>query len=435
MITTRIPLATVALASAVLASALQAQACPAGAAVLLSNATLLTMDDETLVPGASVLVEGGRITSVTIAPAAALARAGVCRVDAGGRVLMPGLADMHAHTDSSELPIFLANGVTLVREMNGTPGMVTLRERIARGEVLGPRLLVASPLLVGEALRYRHLLIKTPEEARKAARDAKAVGYDYLKVYDALSRESYDALVEEAQLVGIPLDGHVPSAVGLARVLETGQSLQHADKSAFALGGMSGDTASYAEARRLFRGRRTWFTPTLASLRALDIARTVEYSAAIARPEMAYVDDATMGWWRSLSGERPAKPRTPFYRYETGLMTVLRGEGVRFLLGTDAANPLMVAGFSVHDELAALVADGGFTPFEALQSATRNVGEFLGEPLAGRLVVGAPADLILVDGDPLTSLATLRRPAGVMLRGRWLSRAELDAMLAERRVR
>jgi len=95
----------------------------------------------------------------------------------------------------------------------------------------------------------------------------------------------------------------------------------------------------------------------------------------------------------------------------------------------------MVAGFAVHDELETLVRDGGFTPWQVLASATRNVGEFLGDSLRGRLVVGAPADLILVDGDPLGDLTVLRRPDGVMVNGRWYPREELDSLLGSARKR
>jgi imidazolonepropionase-like amidohydrolase len=113
----------------------------------------------------------------------------------------------------------------------------------------------------------------------------------------------------------------------------------------------------------------------------------------------------------------------------TGLLGVLRQTDARFLAGTDAANPMMIAGFSIHEELATLVRDAGFSNFEAIAMATRNVGEFLGDTLRGRIAVGAPADLILVADDPLKNLSTLRSPLGVMTRGRWFARAQLDSML------
>ena len=229
------------------------------------HATLLTMDGPALLPNGTVVVRDGRIAAVN----PPTAPAGVCRVDLAGKVLLPGLADMHVHTAEPELPLFLANGVTLIREMNGSPTHLRLRDRIARGEVIGPRMLVASPLMVGAPLQYRHRLIATPAEAVIAVREVKAAGYDYLKIYEGLSRESYDAFVEEAATLGVPLDGHIPAAVGLARVLETGQSLQHMEKIGMAIGGHQGDTTQLGRAAALFAGRRTWVTPTLAQTMSL----------------------------------------------------------------------------------------------------------------------------------------------------------------------
>jgi imidazolonepropionase-like amidohydrolase len=409
-----------------------AQRCPAAAVVAFVGVRVLSMDSAVVLSPRTVVVRDGTIAAIN-PPALP---PGACRIDGAGRVLMPGLADMHVHTAEREMPLFLANGVTMIREMNGTPGFVALRERIARGDVIGPRMLVASPLLVGAPLKnVRFRLVVSKEDAYAAAHEAKQAGYDYLKIYDGLTRAEYDAFVEAGRTLGLPLDGHIPADVGLQAVLDAGQYLQHMDKLAFALAGHAADTSTLAEARRLFAGRRAWVTPTLASLWALDVAHTTDYAAFLARPEMAYVESGSMGWWRSISGAAAPRPPSRFYRYETALLRVLRETSTRFLLGTDAANPLMVAGFSVHDELEALVRDGGFTPFEALCATTRNVGEFLGEPLRGRVAVGAPADLVLVDGDPLAHLAVLRAPAGVMVRGRWLARAELDSMLVAARQR
>lgn len=396
-------------------------ACSADAPVAFVGVRVLTMATPAVIDGATVLVQDRKIAAIN--PAAL--PPGVCRVEAKGRTLLPGLADMHAHTDASELPLFLANGVTLVREMNGSPRMLALRDSIAAGQVVGPTLLVASPLLVGAPLRFRHKVITTAEEAYRFAHEAKELGYDYLKIYDGLSREVYDAFVEASGTLGIPLDGHIPAEVGVERVLQAGQALQHIDKISFALGGHRGDTTKFAEARRLLQGRSVWMTPTLASLKAMELARTSEYAAQLARPEMSHVDSATLGWWKSLSGSGVPRVRSSLYRFEIGMLDILRKSGARFLLGTDAGNPLMVAGYSVHDELATLVSEGGFTPYEALRSATSNVGLFVGDTLRGRVLIGSPADLLLVERNPLEDLATLRSPIGVMVRGRWMERSEL----------
>ncbi len=405
--------------------------CTGPGPIVFVRATLLTMDSPALVPDGTVVVQDGRVTAVNPGSVPA----GACRIDLAGRVLLPGLTDMHVHTAEAELPLFLANGVTLIREMNGTPTHLRLRDRIARGEVIGPRMLVASPLMVGAPLQYRHRLIASPAEAVAAAREVKAAGYDYLKIYEGLSRESYEAFVETGAALGLALDGHIPAAVGLARVLETGQALQHIEKIGMAIGGHQGDTTQLGRAAALFAGRRTWVTPTLAVLRVLDGTRTTEYTARLEAPEMAWADSASLSWWRSLAGTNPPRSPSAFYRFQMAVLPVLRAAGARFLLGTDAANPLMVAGFSVHDELATLVRDGGFTPYEALVSATRNVGEFIGDTLRGRLVVGAPADLVAAESSPLGNLAVLRRPVGVMANGRWFDRAQLDSMLAASRRR
>ncbi|HVT39771.1 MAG TPA: amidohydrolase family protein [Gemmatimonadaceae bacterium] len=409
-----------------------AQSCPLNSATVFVHVRVLTMDSAVLSPSRTVLVREGKIAEID----PPRIPAGACRIEGAGRVLMPGLSDMHVHTDEREMPLFLANGVTLAREMNGTPKMVALRERIARGDAIGPRLLVTSPVLAGipfKNIRYR--LITSVEDARAAAHEAKAAGYDYLKIYDGLSRAEYAALVEAGHTLGLRLDGHIPEDVGLAAVLDAGQSIQHMDKIAVALAGHGVDTGKVADVKRIFGGRGAWVTPTIASLRALDIARTTQYAAALARPEMAYVDSASLGWWRSLAGSDARTSPGRYYQFEISLLRALRETNTRFLLGTDAGNPLMVAGFSVHDELAALNRDGGFSAFEALRTATRNVGEFLGDTLMGRVVVGAPADLILAPSNPLANLSVLREPAGVMVRGHWFARAQLDSLLAVARRR
>ncbi len=407
------------------------RACSPGQPVVFLNASILSMDSAVLMPTSAILIQNGVVAGINpdVVPD------DVCRVEAAGKVLLPGLSDMHVHTTPEEMPIFLANGVTMVREMNGSQAHLDLREQIAKGTVIGPRLLVASTLMVGAPLQYRHRLITSVEQAFAAAHDVKNDGYDYIKIYDGLSLPAYNAFVEAGKTLEIPLDGHIPAEVGLQRVLDAGQSLQHMDKLAFVLAGHGFDSTALAKARTMFEGRNVWLTPTLASLRVLDGARTTEYADRLNQPEMAWVDSETIAWWQSLSGSRTRQGPSPFYRMELALLSTLHKAGVHLLLGTDAANPLMVAGFSVHDELAILTSDGGLTPYEALMSATRRAGEFIGDSLRGRVVVGAPADLILADRNPLSDLSVLRKPAGVMANGRWFDRQELEALLSAARKR
>ncbi len=313
--------------------------------------------------------------------------------------------------------------------MNGSPEHLALRARIARGELAGPSMLVSTPLLAGEAQRWHHLLIRTAEDARNAARDAKAAGYDYLTISNGLTTEADAALVTASRTTGLPLDGHIPAAVGLAGVLAAGQTIEHMDKIAFAAAGHDPDTARVPVVRQAFAAHRVWVTPTSASLRALDIAGTPAYTSALTSPAMAYVDSATLGWWRSLAGQRERTAPSRFYTFELLLLKALHADGTDMQPGTDTSNPLMVAGFAVHDELDVLTRDAGFSNYEALRLATANVGRFLGDPAVGTLHVGSNADLLLVDGNPLRDLSVLRRPLGVLVRGQWLDRERLDALL------
>jgi imidazolonepropionase-like amidohydrolase len=117
------------------------------------------------------------------------------------------------------------------------------------------------------------------------------------------------------------------------------------------------------------------------------------------------------------------------YRFEASLVDALASSGVRFMAGTDAANPLMVAGFSLHDELETLARDTRLSTFDVLLAATMAPAQFLHDGRAGYVGVDARADLVLVDGNPLRDLTILRRPTGVVLGGRWLARATLDSLL------
>jgi hypothetical protein len=413
---------------------LEGQACPAGGAVAFIGVDVLTMTDSVLRRRQTVLVEGEHVTAI----GRPRMPKEVCSIDASGMVLLPGLADMHAHMTEADLPLYLANGVTMVREMNGSARHIELRDRIARKEVLGPRLIVASPLLTAVPLRFRHTMIATDQDAYAAAHRAKDGGFEFLKIYDGLSVDSYEAFVEAGRRLGLRLDGHIPAPVGLARVLATGQSIQHIDKIVMAMAGHRPDTLAVGATVDRFFGRASvWVTPTVASLRALDLAGSAAYAERLRQPQMAYVDSATMGWWRSLAGSgNRSLSESPYVAAQRIALRALRGTPTRFLLGTDHGNPLMVAGFSVHEEMAALVRLGGFTPYEVLLQATSNAAEFMGDSLGGRIVAGAPANLVLVRANPLADLALLERPVGVMVRGRWLDRAELDRGLeaARRRV-
>ncbi|HET9334134.1 MAG TPA: amidohydrolase family protein [Gemmatimonadota bacterium] len=397
------------------------------------HATVVPMDAERTLERYTILVQDGRIA--WLGPDSSAEIPSEARViDATAKWVLPGLADMHVHSGAGDFPAFVANGVTTIREMNGAGEHLELRNAVREGRVLGPSMIVTGPLIAGEEQRWRHAMARTPDDGRALVAEQARLGFDAVKIYDGLTRETYDAIVEASAAAGIQFVGHVPRGVGLERVLESGQrSIEHAGQIAHAVA--STDSAALAEVGRRIARSGAWVTPTLASEEALSRRGTPWFAERLARPEVMLVDPGLVDWWRSLGEGMPetaAAERRRAYREGTAaLVRALLDAGVPLLAGTDTPNPLMIPGFSLHEELAALVA-AGLTPYEAIRGATAEAGRFADmEAEFGTIRVGARADLVLTDADPLADVSSLARPTAVVLRGEWLPRERLDGLLGE----
>ena len=380
----------------------------------------------------TVLVRGARIAALGAAEEVALP-ADARVIDGRGRWLIPGLVDAHVHVSERDLVLFLANGVTSVRELNGSPAHLELRARIERGELLGPRMKVASTLLAGERQRWRHELLQDPIAAGEKAEAFAAAGYDALKVYDGLSEEVYGVLADVARERSMPLVGHVPVAVGLERVLAAGQGIEHVEQIVQATVGHALDPARIPEIAARVARAEVSVTPTLAAQEILSHVARADFAARFERAELAYVDAGILSWWESLRAREPgdrggSDAVSPYYAFQAALVKALDEARVPLLVGTDTPNPLLVPGFSIHAELAALVA-AGLEPSAVLRAATVDAADRLGWKEQGRIAPGQVADLVLLEGDPRGDLDHLRRPLGVVAAGRWLDRDALDALL------
>ena len=409
------------------------------------------------VPDQTVLVSGGDILNVGARDDVTVPETFTV-VNGTGQYLMPGLADMHVHLeyfdDPGVLDLFLANGVTTVRNMDGRPYIREWRDRIARGEWRGPTIHTAGPILDGDPpLCDDNLAIESADDARRVVRDQASAGYDFLKVYTNLSAEAYAAVLEMAEENGLPVAGHVPNGVNVVDILASGiRSIEHvselgdlveAEDSPFRDGwhwsklylGMPVDPASFNRAAALLADSEVWVVPTMVqSDRAIAPRATVE--AWLATPELAYVDAGGRRFWESsATGQLDRMDAADWALIEAGrsnrlrLVGALDAAGAALLAGTDTPNPFVVPGFSLHDELANFEA-AGIDRARILALATLGAAQFLetdGE--VGTVEVGRRADLILLDANPLESLAALRNPAGVMVRGAWLPRETLTGML------
>jgi imidazolonepropionase-like amidohydrolase len=403
--------------------------------IVFAHVTLIDGTGAPPIRDAAVVVTGNRIQAIGRAGEIAVPP-GARIVDGTGKFLIPGLWDMHVHTSWDRhftMPLLIANGVTGVREMFGkdVAAILRIRRRITDGEIMGPRIVTAGRIVDGANAAWPGSLIaRTDEEGRRAVRETKAAGADFVKVYSSLDRPAYFAVADEARKLGIPFAGHVPNAVSAAEASDAGQrSIEHLTGILQAAPDSTRAAALFAR----FRANRTWQTPTLTVLR---VGADPSDSALIQSPNLRYVPYTLRGLWGVIG--RMASANTSPERRELGRRTFERqlevvGEmyrdSVPLLAGTDEPNPYTIPGFSIHDELELLV-KAGLPPMAALQTATRNPALFLGGlDSLGTIEPGKLADLVLLDADPLENIANTRAISVVVVNGRFLDRSALDEIL------
>jgi imidazolonepropionase-like amidohydrolase len=436
---------------AALAGALVADASGAQETTVFHNIRVIPMDSERVLDAQTVVVRGERIES--IGPAAgAQVPAGARVIDGSGRYLVPGLAEMHAHVPAGNdqtyveevLFLYVANGVTTARGMLGAPEHLTLRDRLSKHEVLGPRLYTSGPSLNDQS-------VNGIDDAARIVREQARLGYDFVKVHPGPTRAEYDAAVQAGAASGIRLAGHVPADVGVQRAIEAKQAtIDHLDGYVEALvpaerraqGGFFGiNLADAADRSRLpslisaTRAAGVWNVPTQTLIEHWP-APSPTVDELLARPEMAYVSPATREQWANSKRQMMSAPDYDAARVRAvvtlrrEIIKALHDAGAGLLLGSDAPQVFNVPGFSLHHELESIVASG-LTPFEALRTGTEAPAIFFDAANEfGTIRAGLAADLVLVARNPLDDVAALGRPEGVMVRGRWLDRAELDRGLA-----
>jgi imidazolonepropionase-like amidohydrolase len=420
----------------------------------ITGATVVTMAGGVLAKH-TVVITGDRITA--LGPSAQVeVPAGATVIDGAGKWVMPGLADMHVHLwNKDDLTLFLAAGVTTVRNMSGEPRHLTWRSQIAAGQWIGPTIVTSGPIIDGDPPVWPgSAVLVEPADADKLVAEQKAAGYDFLEPSSGLSFEAYQALVVAAKQHDMPLEGHVPFTVGLPAAIAAGQrSIEQLDSWLYAmlpehvdLSRLRGTPEAMRTALTQFDpsrlpaligqaiSARTWICPTLTvgkRIGALDDVPEL-------REHTAWLDlmpSATLERWE----QDPRVARYGFREYGTerdaakldaDIVGDLGAANAQLLVGTDAGNPYVIPGAALHDEIELLVAAGVPRP-HVLRAATADAAKFQGSPHeAGVIAVGARADLLLVSVDPMTTALPLI-PDGVMVRGRWLPRDRLEAALAD----
>ncbi len=395
---------------------------------------------------AYVLVKDGKILAVRDSEDGLSAPESV---DGAGRTMLPGLTDMHVHIwDEAELGAYLSWGVTKVRNMSGLPFHLPLAERIEAGEVMGPHLITTGPILnsPGPNAQINHQMVVTADEARAAVAWQVEQGFTRLKVYSNLTREAYEAIIEEASARGLPVSGHTPEGVREAGMPEEKpfdisfeevlddhfESIEHIESIVWhGLRNRHDEAAAHALAREIIAADVPVTTTLLAHRNLLLVAETD--GAATTRPGtdlLNVVEQQTevdhFAFWAGQDPALAAKDAAFYAR----VADIFEDEGVTLLAGTDAGIFTNIPGKSLGEELVLLV-NAGLTPYEALRAATYTPSAVLGTVgQDGCIGAGCAADLVLLPCDPLEDIACATEPAGLVYRGQWLDRAALDGLRA-----
>jgi hypothetical protein len=436
----------------------------------ITDVTVIDTTGAPAKPDQTVVVEGNRISQVGDAKKVHAPK-GAQVVNARGLYVIPGLWDMHVHiweTDRT-FPMFIANGVLGVRNMGGhLDELKRWRAQVVSGELLGPHLVISGPLVDG--LNPAHpdhaVVVHDPAEGRTIVDSLKQSGVDFIKVFDNLTADEYYAIADESRKVGLPFAGHLPHGVWASDASTAGQlSIEHlfgsleessknfdqilhlndllpaspAEKAARALALMKLEVDGFDPERLknlavLFVKNGTWQVPTLVARKIIPFLND---EAAVNDSRLAYIGRQDRKEWNDLR-DRFIKDNAPefwtlhraAYQEELTITREYHRAGVSILGGTDAGGPpFVIPGFDLHNELAALV-DAGFTPLEALQSVTIDAAQFLGRTDDfGTVANGKAADLVLLDANPLDDIHNTQKIRAVIVQGKYLDRAALDALL------
>jgi Amidohydrolase family len=430
----------------------------------ITHITVVPMDTERLLFDQTVVIEDGHIT--TVVPSSAIEPAdiqGAQVVDGSGKYVMPGLADMHVHYWApGDFAMFLANGVTVVRNMSGAPFHLTLQQKVRQGELPGPHIVTTGPIVEGAGpVPPTWRIVTQPEEAERLVHQCAERGYQQIKVYNRLTPASLRALGQAAASTGLRLTGHCPNTMTFEEAIAAGMTcFEHLTgiwRGHFKSGReppsgrhnldidvvrSAADDLDFDAMRRLahqMAAMQVWNCPTLVAMQFMYEAQPVASDHPLLKPLLRYVPQMALHVWEQLD---PRYARGDAFqrwldamharnRTFSRIVAILHEAGAPLLLGTDTPVRFVIPGFSVYQELANLVA-AGLRPYDALRCATSDAARFLNQSdVWGTVTVGKRADLVLTRANPLEDVRALCGLDTVCVNGFYLARADLDTLLAQ----
>lgn len=402
---------------------------------IIQNVSILTMKDSELIKNQSVLIENGIIQKI----GTDIQNPNATLIDGTGKFLMPGLTDMHVHLferhplKNTWMILLLINGVTSVRDMCGEPGKLQLRDKIKRNEILAPNIYQSGPIIDGvKDNSGLFAFASSPEQGREIVVGQKKAGYDFIKVYDGLTKEVYSAIVDEAHKQGMLVDGHLPDKITLEEALKLNHnSIEHLNgyfewKDNQVSLSVSENYAS------LTASANVWNCPTIYN-HCMNWSRKGAAEMFTYAETSGLIPSALRETWKKRISNNSKEVMEIVDKFgesnnETLKKIVLNlyNSKAKLIAGTDAGNlPLLIPGYSLHQELK-IMAEIGIPTYEVLKMTTINAALAMNKDTEfGTVEVGKRADLLLLNSNPLDDIENLQNKNGVMVRGIWLSEGEI----------
>jgi imidazolonepropionase-like amidohydrolase len=432
------------------------------------SVNVIPMDKERVLQNQTVIVKNGLIAEIGDAKKIKVPKDAVV-IDGKGRFLIPGLVDMHTHLLSDgddypdsiaedELRVMIANGVTTIRFMIGTPEQLVLRAKSAKGEIIAPRIYSASPHLTGKE-QGNNFVVNNEQEAREAVRKSKQAGYDFIKITTFIKPEVYEAAVDEAAKQNIRVVGHADSRfVTLARALKARQQIEHLDGYLEAVLADNAPNKNSVSDLYIYDPKNWESLDYVDEKKIAEIAKQTVASNPYVNPTQHFMKN-TFGLPRSEESIRaqpdfkfypakvqegfinfhkkhrlfqiPAEKRARWVDVRNKIIKAIYDAGGKIMTGSDTPEFLWLYGFTMHREMKAL-ADAGLSNYAVLEAATKNPSMFFGTlEKVGTIEKGRSADLILLNANPLENISNTENRAGVMLKGKYYAQEELNRWLDE----
>ena len=400
---------------------------------IIKNVHIIPMTKDTVLPQKMVYIKDGIIHQID----SNIVVKDVPIIDAKHQYLSPGLIDMHVHVwDSYDLGLYLANGVTTVRNMWGIPEHLRLKQALQSQQIIGPDLLTASPKLTGpNDAGIDKVQIASPEMARELITTYKKEGYDLIKTYAGMPKTIFDAVIEQASIENLQIAAHPSSEVDYSYHFKPQiETIEHTEEIVQTAMNFEIDSIKLKEIIELYKDNKKSHTPTLTIFQNIidilesDDIRQTDMAAYMNPGFLILGSEDSFNRWTSEKAYDPEVTKRLKKQHQTHLSIVklLHDAGINIVCGSDAGIMYAPAGFSTHEELSYYI-EAGLTPYEALQTATINPTRV--SPLyknIGTIEIGKTAHLLLSKENPLQNISTLRSPEYLWVHGRLLDTTDLN---------